>query len=129
MTAGGTGCLVIYDYMLGREWENDSFVKAGMKWLTDHFSVNKNYYYMYGLERVGILFGTATLGTHDWYQEGARLLLKEQKANGSWGDHQDKPDSKEKESERNTQDTCFAIIFLKKATRPLVASEDVLKKK
>jgi hypothetical protein len=129
MTAGGTACLVIYDYMLKREWENDSFVKSGMKWLTDHFRVDKNYYYMYGLERVGILYGTPTLGTHDWYQEGARLLLKEQKADGSWGDHKDKDDTKEKESERNTQETCFAILFLKKATRPLVASEDVLKKK
>ncbi len=124
MTAGGTGSLVIYDYMLGRDWKNDSFVKAGMKWLTDHFSVNKNYYYMYGLERVGILYGTQTLGTHDWYQEGARLLLREQKPDGSWGDHKDKEDTRENETERNTQETCFAILFLKKATRPLVASED-----
>ncbi len=121
MTAGGVGSLVIYNYMLGRDWRNDSYVKAGMKWMTDHFSVNKNYYYMYGLERVGILYGTDTFGDHAWYKKGADVLLKAQAADGHWGDNKD--DRKD----RNTHDTCFAILFLKKATRPLVASEDKTK--
>jgi hypothetical protein len=82
--------------------------------------VNANYYYMYGLERTGILFGTEKFGTRDWYAEGAQLLLKNQNAEGSWGRAaQAKPDDKGK----STQDTCFAILFLRRATRALVATE------
>ncbi len=117
MTAGGTGALVIYDYMLGRAWKQDSWVKAGMKWLDDHFAVNTNYYYMYGLERAGILFGTEKIGEDEWYPKGAQVILKNQNPNGSWG----KP--KAGEEYRSTWDTCFAILFLRRATRPLVATE------
>ncbi len=117
MTAGGTGSLIIYDYMLGRRWKEDSWVKAGMKWLADHFAVNANYYYMYGLERAGILYGTEKFGDHDWYPKGAGVILKNQNADGSWG----KP--KAGEEYRSTWDTCFAILFLRRATRPLVATE------
>ena len=40
-------------------------------------------------------------------------LLKIQGGNGAW------------KGRNETWGTCFAILFLKKATRPLVASEDV----
>ncbi len=119
MTAGGTASLVIYDYLLGREWKSSSFVKAGMKWLDDHFAVNTNYYYMYGLERVGVLYGTELIGADDWYRKGAPVILKGQRPDGSWG-----ATRKAGEEFRDTWDTCFAILFLKKATRPLVASQD-----
>jgi hypothetical protein len=117
MTAGGTSSLIIYDYMLGREWKQHSHVKEGMNWLAQNWSVNTNYYYMYGLERTGILFGTEQIGTRDWYAEGAKLILRNQNADGSWGKR------KEEDKDRLTHDTCFAILFLRKATRPLVATE------
>jgi hypothetical protein len=117
MTAGGAGSLIIYDYMLGRRWKEDSYVKAGMNWLTQNWSVNGNYYYMYGLERAGILFGTDKMGSHDWYAEGANFILRQQNPDGSWGKR--KPEDKDK----LTHDTCFAILFLRRATRPLVATE------
>ena len=64
---------------------------------------------MYALERVGMLYGTEIMMTHEWYPEGAKQLIDDQKG-GSWGD--------------GTRDTCFAILFLKRATRPLdVATE------
>lgn len=119
MTAGGTSSLVIYDYILGRRWKEDAHVKEGMAWLTQHWAINKNYYFLYGLERTGILFGVDRFGDHWWYPEGAKFLLKDQNADGSWGHH-----TKAEDKDRNTQDTCFAILFLKKATKPLVASED-----
>ncbi|MBI3858111.1 MAG: hypothetical protein HY293_20715 [Planctomycetes bacterium] len=119
MTAGGTSSLILYDYILGRRWKEDVHVKQGMAWLAQHWAINRNYYYLYGLERTGILFGADKFGDHYWYSEGAKFLLKDQNADGSWG-HRTKPEEKD----RATQDTCFAILFLKKATRPLVASED-----
>jgi hypothetical protein len=71
-----------------------------------------NYYFLYGVERAGMLYDTKLIGSHDWYTEGALWLLEAQGAEGSWDD--------------SLFDTCFAILFLKRATRPLqdVASID-----
>ena len=52
-----------------------------------------------------MLFGTETLGSHKWYPEGAEALLALQQADGGWG---------------SDIDTCFAILFLTRATRKLV---------
>ena len=121
MTAGATGSLAIYYFIQGKDYRNNSSIKAGLNWLASNFSVTQNpgrnaswyLYYLYGLERAGVLCDAKLMGKRDWYVEGAKQLLKIQKDNGSWTD-------------RNaTWGTCFAILFLKKATRPLVASEDV----
>lgn len=58
-------------------------------------------YYMYGLERAGILGRFRYLGKNDWYLDGAEQLLREQDPQGCWG---------------NVVDTCFALLFLKRAT-------------
>jgi hypothetical protein len=122
MTAGGVGSLVIYDYMLGRRWKEDTTVKEGMNWLTVHFEAPAwNTYFLYGLERAGILYGTEKIGEHFWYAEGAKALLGAQAADGSWG--------KDTEWFNTTWDTCFAILFLRRATRPLVATESAGKLK
>jgi hypothetical protein len=133
MTAGAIGTLSIWDYIKDndggkkRTWRKDKDVISGIAWLAKNFSVTYNpgpyehanfaengqaqyLYYMYALERAGMLFGTETVGDHWWYAEGAKVLCDSQKAGGSWGD--------------GTRDTCFAILFLKRATRPLdVATE------
>jgi hypothetical protein len=135
MTAGATGALVIYDYILEKDWKKDPVVNAGLSWMAAHFSVDENtggpshggsgpkgwlYYYLYALERLGILYDTETIGGHNWYAEGAKDLLEAQKPDGSWdASHYKQP----------VWDTCFAILFLKKATRPLVASEDRVRKR
>lgn len=125
MTAGAAGSLILYHYMLGEPWLKDDAVQKGLEWMRAHFSVTENpgradvpkdeytwhYYYLYALERLGILFGTETMGAHDWYQEGATYLLKMQKEDGSWNA---KPGDG-----FILHDTCFAILFLRRATRPL----------
>ena len=78
------------------------------------------YYSLYALERAGMLLGVEKIGGHDWYAEGAEAILAAQKADGSWT-----PGAKRSNS---IWDTCFAVLFLKKATRRLdVASEDASK--
>ncbi len=134
MTAGAVGALVIYNYMLEQNWSRDSSVRSGLSWLVNNFSVTQNpgdvctfgkknsthyHYYMYALERVGMLYGTAKIGGHAWYAEGARELLNRQEGNGCW---------KGSDGSNVVWDTCFAILFLKRATRPLVASQDVRRK-
>lgn len=123
MTAGGVGALTIYDYMLKKDWKKDANVKNGLAWLGKNFSATSNpgrgnsweLYYLYGVERAGVLYGTDKMGDHDWYLEGAKQLLSTQGDDGSW---------KVSGGEHPTWDTCFAILFLKKATKPLVASTD-----
>jgi hypothetical protein len=112
MTVGAIGALCILDYMRGADWRKDDDVLQGLQWMNKHFSVTENpelgakwhYYYLYGIERVGMLFGTERIGAHLWYRTGAEYLLSKQGANGQWND---------------TVDTCFAILFLRRATRRL----------
>jgi len=138
MTAGGVGSLVIYDRILGLDWTKDADVREGLGWLAEHFTLTENpgalkrgetpdrrtnlHYYLYALERAGMLYGTETLGRHEWYPEGVKVLLASQRADGSWSDQagQSQPE----------WDTCFAILFLKRATRAIdVASVDRLNPK
>jgi hypothetical protein len=127
MTAGATGSLCILDYIKDndegkkRTWKNDKDVHEGLVWLAKNFSVTYNpgkyehggaenskdqyYYYLYGLERAGMLYGTEIMGAHKWYPEGAKVLIADQKPDGSWG--------------AGADDTCFAILFLKRATKSL----------
>jgi hypothetical protein len=116
MTAGAVGARVIYEYMEKRDWKKDAVTAAGVNWLSKHWSVDLNYYYLYALERAGMLYGTEKIGDHDWYWEGARAIVPAQKPDGSWGERP-KP-------EENTWDTCFAILFLKKATRAIASVDN-----
>ncbi len=128
MSAGAIGSLAIYNYIKDndegkkRSWKKDKDAHEGLVWLAKNFSVTGNpgpyehggmaenskhqyYYYLYGLERAGMLYGTEVIGTHKWYPEGAKVLIEAQAAGGQWGD--------------GVHDTCFAILFLKRATAPL----------
>jgi hypothetical protein len=121
MTAGGISSLTIYEYLLGRDWKRNSALKSGVNWIAQSWVMTSNYYYLYGLERAGILYGIDKFGRYAWYPLGAQWILDHQDASGGWISHDvNKPD----ELVQNTWDTCFSILFLKHATRPLIASED-----
>jgi hypothetical protein len=100
-------------------------IRDAMAWLQEHYDVRSNpvqaaepepgaaagppfqrsmrwyRYYMYGLERAGILGRFRFLGPHDWYLDGAEALMTDQQPDGGWGE---------------TTETCFALLFLKRAT-------------
>jgi hypothetical protein len=59
-------------------------------------------YFYWSLERVGVIYGLASIGGVDWYSWGSARILPLQKLDGSWGG----PDC---------VDTSFAILFLTKA--------------
>lgn len=67
-----------------------------------------NYYLLWTVERVAVLFNLPTVGGKDWYAWGTDVLLHAQGEDGSWrnGDY---PGS------APTHDTCFALLFLKRA--------------
>jgi hypothetical protein len=127
MTAGGVGSLVICDYILNLDWKKDAHVLSGMEWLAKNFSVAYNpgpyehaameinsqhqyYYYMYALERAAILYGVEQIGGNYWFAKGVSALVDAQREDGSWRSR----------TGDATADTCFAILFLRKATRALI---------
>jgi hypothetical protein len=62
------------------------------------------YYFLWSLERVAVAYGLKTIGQKDWYAWGAEILLVSQLPDGSWqGEFRDGPD------------TCFALLFLRRA--------------
>jgi hypothetical protein len=119
MTVGAVGALCIYDYFLGIQYKNDGNVLKGLEWIAKNFDVTKNpkktnfayLYYLYGLERVGMLYGTDRIGPHEWYPVGANHLLAIQK-DGIWV-------TDDRIGRGSHVETCFAILFLRKGTPPL----------
>ncbi len=117
MTTAGLAALYICQ---ARLWRTRAFtgalrartergIRDAKAWMQENFSVRENpglglawhYYYLYGLERAGVIGRFRMLGPFDWYLEGAHVLLEDQAANGSW--------------QGDLVETCFAILFLKRA--------------
>jgi hypothetical protein len=127
MTACGIGCLLICKEQMELSAERkppewiDGAIKAGMDWLDKNFAAETNsgaerqelFYYLYGVERVGDLSGRKEFNGKDWYLRGAMLLLERQEADGKWTDATGFPPT-------DVLGTCFALLFLKRATPPVV---------
>jgi hypothetical protein len=127
MTCAGVGCLIIAKSILGKGVLGkkggdavDQSIYDGFAWLSTHWSVDTNpeqgvarhYYHLYGLERTGTLGLYEKVGSHYWYKEGAAVVLKDQRADGSW-------DQKDEIAPTNIIDTCYALLFLRRGTAPV----------
>jgi hypothetical protein len=131
MTAAGVASLYICGQrlMVGgkREFVNGAYphcgsylrdrtTAKGIEWLARHFSVQTNpqrgtwhLYWLYALERVGMISGLRTIGRNDWYRAGAAQLVAMQHPSGYW-------DS----GAGRLIDTSFALLFLAKGNRPVI---------
>jgi hypothetical protein len=97
-----------------RDISKDSQVRKGLLALStaigrrpsDDRSVGgRTYYFLWSLERVAVALDLKTIGKKDWYAWGAAILLANQQSDGSWqGSYGD-----------CGADTCFALLFLKRA--------------
>jgi hypothetical protein len=118
--------LTIAKFYLGQDIHKDALIDKGLNWLGANLRFTENpggfigkapkfwhYYYIYGVERVGAVLGIEQIGSHEWYPEGVEYLLQAQKDDGSWNTPEDDAWS------TVIADTCFAILFLKKATQKL----------
>jgi hypothetical protein len=75
---------------------------SGTTILGNHLS--SEYYFLWSLERVAMLYGLQAINKKDWYAIGSRFILDTQRNDGAW--------------EGNlgaTADTCFALFFLRRA--------------
>jgi HEAT repeats len=70
--------------------------------------LSNNLYFMWSLERVGMVYGLKTIGNVDWFDWGSHILVRTQQRDGSWrsdGFHSGSTDNA----------TAFALLFLSRA--------------
>ena len=121
-TAAGVSLLLIAQEIAGesraRSLGLEEDIERGVGWLTRHFAPDHDprnggdawdYYYLYGLERVGALRGLTHFGQHDWYAEGAEHLTSVQRPDGTWAT---------RARGEPVPNTAFALLFLLRATAP-----------
>jgi hypothetical protein len=144
MTTAGVACVAIAASELRSaklRARAERSVRDGIAWLGVNFAVDRNpgagagmrggrmrggglmwhYYYLYGLERAGVLAGVVYMGEHRWYAEGARYLVDQQLDEGSWrvGFGRDLGPRFRGIRGRGTgtlEETCFALLFLLRST-------------
>jgi len=80
--------------------------KGGKRFKIDE--LNSNLYFLWSLERVGVIYSLETIGNHDWYTWGADGLLQTQQANGSWH-------NKGYPGANDEINTSLALLFLSRA--------------
>ncbi len=128
MTVAGLATLFIAEDEMRTGSGNDCHGNAstleldrGMAWLASHFTVTHNppsnegpYYYLFGLQRVGVASGFRYIGTHDWYDEGSRFLLQAQGADGAWP---------AQNLHEPIHTTAFAILFLARGGQPTLVNK------
>ena len=108
------------------EIAKDKAVEAGLKYVGDFIAaagaerrpggpaafqpneLSANLYFMWSLERVGMVYGLTTIGRLDWYDWGSKILVATQQRDGSWAS-----DGFHSGSTENA--TAFALLFLTKA--------------
>ncbi len=111
--------------------QTNQAIDNGLRWLERNFSVHTNpgggsglgvlqgnlLYYLYGVERTGRMTARRFIGQHDWYREGADMLVRSQdNLSGFWkgaGHAESDP----------VIGTSFALLFLAKGRRPVLAAK------
>jgi hypothetical protein len=136
MTSAGISSLIIAGMRLheGQEkiraghiedcgvWQQNDAIARGLDWLgrqeklveTNPGSGLWHFYYLYGLERAARLSGQRFLGKHDWYRDGAKLLIDSQATGGLW----------ERRGDQNEViSSAFALLFLSKGRSPVLMNK------
>ena len=92
MTAAGlTTLFITQDVLHARDAVNlddrpertyEHAIESGLRWMDEHFTAAGNpgkntyfFYYLYGVERVGLASGYASFGGHDWFRAGAAAII------------------------------------------------------
>ena len=133
MTACGVGNLMMSRFILtdgGKkraDWDKrpdaekvQKAVNDGLAWLIANWSPFDNpkkgnvdvyhMYWLYSFERMMDLIEMQRVGKHMWYSEMGQQILDKQAENGHW-------DTGTTHEPQDVLDTCFALLFLKRATR------------
>ncbi len=127
MTAGGVGSLrILRGYLKklgalrGRIAKRSRIaLRDGLAWMARNWQLRPyafnhccydhtwHYYMLYGVERAAMLNNLSTIGGRKWYPQGAEIIMTRP---DTWlGD---------------TVSTAFVILFLKRATNPIIMTKD-----
>jgi hypothetical protein len=106
--AGCSGNPVDPNLDRGLQWIGDNFNRT----FTENHLSGMPYYTLFGISRIGIVSGRKYLGEHDWYSQGARWLLNQQRMSGAWGGGEEIDDP--------VVATSFALLFLTRGSAPVV---------
>ena len=119
-------------------------INDGLAWLVHNWTSFRNpksrvgyhTYYLYGVERCMDMRGKRLLGKYLWYEEGAKSLLANKKrvAQLEVPQRKGRPktlpgmywETKETHEPYDVLDTCFALLFLKRATWGMVPEPTVV---
>ncbi|MFN3201135.1 MAG: DUF4159 domain-containing protein [Bradymonadia bacterium] len=97
-TAGLASLFLVFDMHHGRKaWSRENpqafssgeaaevltALERGMTWLGQSRGDKGNAYYLYGIERAGVASGRQRFGGEDWFEEGAKRALSQQRTDGS----------------------------------------------
>jgi len=117
--AVAAGLLLCHERLAGREPQATTAdrlaaVEKGLEWLARHYTIKENpnralawyYFWLYSLERLGVISGRWTFGSHDWFREGAELLVRGQRRTGRWTDR--------------LYHDALCLLFLVKGQKPLL---------
>jgi hypothetical protein len=134
LTLAGIAAVAICEYYLGtKEPLKVASVQKGIRWMAQRMDFAENpevtrsnvidpkawhYYYLYSIERTGIILNTEKFGDREWYPGGANWLIKNQQPAGSW--HTGVSLQWKAAGSMVVPDTCLAILFLTRSTPPLV---------
>ena len=91
----GRGCPCRNGVSSRERGEAEKRIDSALDWLGKKFVPDKNplmndsmyYYWLYSVERVGLAAGYKYFGTHNWFKEGAELVIKNQGGDGHWDDN------------------------------------------
>jgi hypothetical protein len=132
--AGAVGVALCLHGMGKKNPKSHPAAKKALAWLQKNWKPEENvgledsalippstwqYYHLYAIERVGRVFNLKKIGKRDWYADGAAWILAEQRSDGSWKDPAGDTTAASELPYLHTAATCFAILFLARATPPL----------
>jgi hypothetical protein len=137
MTTSGVAALVICKEQVekslkkGVKRQLNQSIRDGLAWIVHNWTVTANpkcgcwhKYYLYGVERAAVLSLCYKLGEHKWYKEGAEHLLGSQGGSGNWTGDVERVSWVGRGGGNigygDVVSTCFAILFLKRATVPII---------
>jgi hypothetical protein len=89
-------------------------LEEGIGWIAEHYTLQENpnrahawyYFWLYALERLGVVSGRRTFGNHEWFPDGVALLVRGQRSDGRWTDR--------------LYHDALCLLFLAKGYRPLL---------
>ncbi|MBI5725327.1 MAG: DUF4159 domain-containing protein [Planctomycetes bacterium] len=139
MTAAGVATLfVCFDALFAESFSKCNVshevemraIQRGLDWFDKNFErtlaapegheQSSPYYYLYGVERVGLASGYKYFGRMDWFKEGARKILGDQEDAGSWRRGLAHEGTRDAQTNQRIEATAFALLFLIRGQKPIM---------